>query len=319
MRPGPHLRRPVPILVLALVLPALGGCGLLSGGSEVEESFEYLPADATQVRFAEGGLDEEIDVSELAAYAKILEGAPFDVEDVEWEAAATWGDQGEGGSAAVWKVDDDLDFDALADDLEEKGYAKASVKGRSLFTIDLADSQDGLVGDTYPVPLLLNVLLDEDEQVVAGGSDPGDLEEIAAVIADDEDSLADDAGFEDLLDAAEDEPDVAWLARDGDALCEGMVARGLFLLEEKDARLVLQYDDEGAAEDDLDARRELVEEGVDVISGRPFDELGEFDLERDGDRVVVEEDWDGGPQQAFRAEQQRGGPGACTSAPVVEE
>lgn len=300
---------------VALVLPALAGCGLLSGGSEVEESFEYLPADAAQVRFAVSGLDEDVDQSELSSYTETLEDAPFNADAVEWEAAATWDD----GAATVWKVDDDLDFGALADDLEEKGYTKESVKGRSLFTIDLSDSQGGLVGGTYPVPLLLTVLLDEDEQVVAGGSEPGDLEEIAAVIADDEDSLADDGGFEDLLDAAEDDPDIAWLARDGDALCDGMVARGLFLAEEKDVRLVLQYDDEGAADDDLDARTELVEEGVDPITARPFDELGEFDLERDGDRIVVEEDWDGGPRVAFQAEQQRGGPGACTSAPVVEE
>lgn len=302
---------------VALVLPALAGCGLLSGGSEVEESFEYLPADAAQVRFAVSGLDEDVDQSELSSYTETLEDAPFNADAVEWEAAATWDD----GAATVWKVDDDLDFGALADDLEEKGYTTSSAGTMQVYTVDLtAADVDGTVGGTYPVPLMLNVLLAEDEQIVAAtarGKAP--LLDVAAVIADDEDSLADDGGFEDLLDAAEDDPDIAWLARDGDALCDGMVARGLFLAEEKDVRLVLQYDDEGAADDDLDARTELVEEGVDPITARPFDELGEFDLERDGDRIVVEEDWDGGPRVAFQAEQQRGGPGACTSAPVVEE
>ncbi len=69
------------------------------------------------------------------------------------------------------------------------------------------------------MPLLLNVLIDEDEQVVAGASDTGPLEDVAAVIGDDDDSLADDDGFDDLLDAADDDPDIAWLTSDGFAVC----------------------------------------------------------------------------------------------------
>lgn len=307
-----RLRRRASALALALTAAAVTGCGLLDIGSELEDSFEYLPADTFEVRFAVAGLDDDLDPSDLGRYAEAMADGPFTVDDVEWEAAAVWGDPDDRrGSATVWKATDDADLDGLVEDLEEKGYTKRSVDGRPLLSVELSESDGGLVGGTYPLPLMLNVLVDADEEVVAASPEAAALETIAAVISDDDRSVADDSGFEDLVDGADGDAEVAWLFSAGGALCEGMVGRGLFVLPDDVVRLVLQYGDEEEAEADLEARTALVEDGVDPVTQQPFADLGSFDLERDGDRLVVEEDFDAGPVAALRAEQSRGGPGAC--------
>ena len=302
-------------MVATLIAPTLIGCGLLDTGSDVDKAFEYLPADTFQVRFTTGGVADRLDTSEIGRYAKLMDDAPFNADDVDWEAWASWGDPDEpSGTATVWKVDDDTDLTALADDLEEKGYAKADSDGRSLFSIDLSESDDGTVGGTYPVPLLLNVLIDEDEQVVAGANDVGSLEDVAAVVGDDDDSLADADGFEDLLNAADDDPDIAWLTNDGAAVCLGTEARALFVYDDEDVRLALQYDSDDAAKEDLEAREALVEDGVDPVTREPFADLGDFELERDGDLVLIDEDFEGGALAAIEAELNGGGPGMCGPA-----
>ncbi len=326
-----------------LVLPcvalaaALSGCGLFDAGSTIEDAFAYLPADTFQVLFTESGIADDLDTSELGRYAEVMQEAPFNDGDVEWEAWAAWGEPGDAErTAAVWKVDDDADLDALAEDLEENGYDKDTVHGRLLFSIDLSAAEDGMIGGTYPVPLLLNVLIDEDEQVVAGSPDAASLDDVAAVVGDDDDSLADDDdGFDDLLSAAEVDPDIAWLTRDGFALCITAersaptnraddyqdlgrpAARALFISgHDANVRLVLQYDSEDEAADDLEARETLVESGVDPVTREPFDDLGDFELEQDSDLLLIDEDFERGAQAAIQAERRGGGPGACGPAPA---
>jgi hypothetical protein len=333
MRPGRRLALPGCVLAV-LASTTLTGCGLLDTGSDVDEAFEYLPADTFQVLFTEGGVADDLDTSELGRYAQVMEDAPFNDGDIEWEAQAAWGDPGDAErTAAVWKVDDDTDLDALAEDLEAQGYDKDTVDGRSFFSVELSAAEDGAIGGTYPVPLLLNVLIDEDEQVVAGASDTAPLEDVAAVISDDDDSLADDDGFDDLLDAADDDPDIAWLTSDGFAVCVSTdrsltedrrddyedlgrpEARALFVSgDDADVRLALQYDSEDAATDDLEARETLVDDGVDPVTREPFDDLGDFELEQDGDLLLIDEDFDGGARAAIQAERKGGGPGVCGPA-----
>lgn len=305
------------VAVLAvLVAAALSGCGLFDRGSDVDEAFEYLPADTFQVRFTEGGIADQLDTSEIGRYAKLMDDAPFNADDIDWEAWASWGDPEQPkGAAAVWKVDDDTDLAALGDDLEEQGYDKEDIDGRSLFSIDLSASDDGTVGGIYPVPLLLNVLIDEDEQVVAGATDVGSLDDVAAVIADDDDSLADANGFEELLDAADDDPDIAWLTNGGVTVCTGTVARALFVFDDADVRVALRYDSEDEAKDDFEARKTLIEDGVDPVTRKPFDDLGDFKVEQDGELLLIDEDFDGGALAAIEAELNGGGPGGCVSRP----
>ena len=261
--------------------------------------------------FTEGGLSDDLDTSELGRYSELMDDAPFNDRDIEWEARASWGDpEDPDGAATVWKVDDDLDFDALADDLEDKGYTTSSAGTMTVYSVDTSSAgQDGTIGGVYP-PIMLNVLLAEDEQIVAASAaDREALLDVAAVIVDDDDSLADDGGFEDLLDVADDDPDIAWLARGGPAVCTGTVARALFVFEDEDVRLALQYDGDDDAKTDLKAREELVENGVDPVTREPFADLGSFELEQDGDRVVIDEDFEGGARAALRAERKGGGPG----------
>jgi len=366
-----RLGRRVPTAALALALasaPTLAGCGLLDfdGGSTVDDAFEYLPADTFSVELADRGSmaerlgvddidprdvrDSDLDdvlaafkeerettlaTTELTAWLPAMKDAPLNDFDVEWQAFAAWGDADDdiGDLAAtVWKVGDDVDFDALADDLKEKGYDVGSSGDLPTYSIDLSEADTaGLVGGVYPAPLMLNVMLDKDDEIVVVAPTPDPLGDVADVIADDTDSLADDSGgMGDLLDAADGDPELAVLTAGGPGLCDdggGPLpeqlqdeygdlgrpdARALFVAgEDPKALLVLQYGSEDDAKADLDAREALIDEGVDIQTRGSFDDLGHFSLEQDGDLVLIDEDFDGGPVQALRAERARGGPGVC--------
>jgi hypothetical protein len=368
MRLGPPLLRSVLALALA-VSPALAGCGLLDGGSTVEDALEYLPADTFDVFFsdraamaervgiddidprdisdgdvedyaeivADEGTEDALAVTRLDAYYELMRDAPINAFDIEWEARATWGDDRDDpdGSATVWKVGDDLDFDYLADDLEDKGWERSGSDGRVLLSIDVNDpdtvSFDGLVGATYPAPVMANILLDEDEQVVAVAGTADALPDVAEVIADDADSLADDGGMDDLLDATDGDPEIARLVSGGPELCRDPDdrflkqalaeygdlgrpdARAFFVSgdDEPTARVALHFDSAEAAKDDLEVREELVDEGTDLLSRKPFTDLGDFELERDGDLVLIDEDYDGGTARALEAEVSGSSPGIC--------
>ena len=349
-------------MLVLLAGTTLTGCGLFDGGPRVEEALEYLPADSFDLQFSDRaamaerlGLDDldprdlsddDVDdyletlhdeednavaVTRLDKYVQTMRDAALNALDIEWEAHGSWGDpEDPDGTATVWKVADDFDFDELADELDEVGYRESSSGDLSVYSVDESAADEfGLVEGTYPAFVLPHLLLDEDEQVIATAQQADALDEIADVIADDADSLADDGGMDDLLGAAEDDPEYAWLALGATAGCRLDDRRldpetrerydrlgrpdGRALLisgEGAEVLLALQYGSEDEAEDDLEARAELVEEGIDGYTGRPFDDLGDFDLERDGDLVLVEEDFDGGARQAFIAET-AGGPGAC--------
>ena len=126
MRLGPRLRGPALVLA-AVVASTLAGCGLFDRGSDVDEAFEYLPADTFQVQFTEGGLDDDLGTSDLRLYAEVMKDAPFNDGDVEWEAWTSWGDPGDAdGTASRLEGRRQPRLDALADDLEKKGYATSS-------------------------------------------------------------------------------------------------------------------------------------------------------------------------------------------------
>lgn len=368
MVPMPRGRRlSLPLLALvAGAAPTLTACGLFDGGSPLEDAFEYLPADTYQVRFADRlAMAERLEVddldprdvsesdfddyvaalsdedgtaladSELGQYLSLMRSAPLNGLDVEWEAFGSWGDpDGESrGAAYVWKVGDDVDFDALADDLEDKGYEKGGSGDLPMFANDISNADDhATFGGVYP-SFMQNVLLDEDEQVVVAAVSADSLADVADVIADDSDSLADDGGMDKLLDVADGGPELAWLTSGGPDVCAGAdrlppqaskeygdlgrpQARAFFVSgdDEPQALLALRYASEDAAKDDLAARQALVEEGSDAQTAQPFAALGDFDLEQDGRFVLIEEDFDAGPRAALAAEQNGAGPGICIRA-----
>jgi len=343
--------------LVVVAAPTLTGCGLWDRGSTVEEAFEYLPADTFSVRFSDrGAMAERLGVddidprdaseatvddyfeelsgdeagavatSELARWLRLMRDAPLNELDVEWQAVASWDGPDGARGATVWKVGDDVDFEALADDLVAKGYDESGSSDAPIYTA--YESESAPVGGVYP-PWMVAVLLDADEHVVVAAAPIATLRDIAEVIADDADSLADDGGMNDLVRAADDEPETAWLVTGSEACtADGAVlsetarddyddlgrpeGRALFTHgESRSARLALQFDDESEAEDDLEARQRLIDDGVEALTSQPFDELGDFEIEQDGELVVIDEDFDGGLSDALEAERDGGGPGAC--------
>lgn len=341
--------------------PTLTGCGLFDGGSNVEDVFEYVPANTFQVRFSDRGVmaerlgvddvdprdvsDGEIDdylealadegyegegyggddvpATGLTDYVKAMQDAPLNDFDIEWEAYAAWGDDpaDPDGEVHVWKVGDEVDFEDLADDLEDKGYDEERSSGFSVYSADpAAIDRRNTVDGVYPA-VMRSALLDQDDRLVVASYAPEPLAAIAEVIADDRDSLADDGGMDDLLDAAGDDPEVAWLTSAGPSLCSAREpalpdelraeyddlgrpsARAIFVPgDDAPPLLALLFDSEDAAEDDRAARERLV---------RGLTDLGDFEVSRDGALVVIEEDFTDGAEQALEAESLGTGPGFC--------
>jgi hypothetical protein len=366
------LGRRLPLSTLALALavgiaPLLAGCGLLDRGSTLDDAFEYLPAATYSLDFSDRaalaerlGIDDvdprdisdddlddylqafqdhpEVVVAntDLGSHLEVMRDAPFNDLDVEWEAHATWGDpDGDSRTALAWKVGDDLDFDDLADDLTDKGYEKSESGGLAVYSVDpsAADATTNTIGGVYPAPLMLNVMLDEDDHVVVSAVDADALDDISKVIGDDADSLADDGGLDDLTGAAEGDPAIAVISTAGPGLCPSLgaplpegdrgayddlgrpEARALFVSDDEVPKvtLALQYGSDDDAAADLDARRTLVEEGLDQRTRQPFSDLGDFQVEQDGRLLTIDEDYTDGPRVAVQAEYSGGGPGVCAT------
>ncbi|TNM37315.1 hypothetical protein FHP29_15845 [Nocardioides albidus] len=210
-------------LVTVLTGGSLTGCALLDGSSRLEEALEYLPADATTLSFVDraavtervgDGEPETAYGTELARWSAVMDDAAFDDADVEWEAV-TSGD----GLSRVWKMSDDLDFDAVAADLEDAGFERSGSSDRPAFTADLADADEtGLIGGRYPAAPLLTLVLLPDEELIVSGSE---VDALLDVVADDTDSLADAGSFGDLVDEAEDQGALEYAALTLEPSCAG--------------------------------------------------------------------------------------------------
>ncbi len=103
--------------------------------------------------------------TQLTDYLGTMKDAPLNDLDVAWEAVAVWGNpaaDGERSAATVWKVGDDVDFDALAEDLEDKGYDEGGSGNLPVYTADRSDVDidTNAIGGVYP-GFMFNVLLIE--------------------------------------------------------------------------------------------------------------------------------------------------------------
>lgn len=200
-------------LGLALSCSALSGCALLDGSSRLEEALEHLPADATSLVFVDltaGG--------EPGSWPEVAK-VPLELADVEWGVSAT----APSGTVQVWKLSDDVDFDALPDRLPG-GFAVVA-----------------------------------DEQVVVTGADLAGLQRVATDRAD---SLADEGSFAGLLDRAGQQDGLAYAAMDLKACFRTEIEIALFLPVAAPAQIVRLGDQPGWAPaettDRLD-RTELVD------------------------------------------------------------
>ena len=208
-------------LALCLLAPGWSGlaaCGLLDGSSRVEEALEYLPAGATSVTFVDRAALEDRDGEPYAA--------PLTIDArVEWKAFATTGDD----TVRVWKLDDDTDFDALADALKNTPEGDA-------------------------------VRLVPDERLAVAG----DVDTAVAVAGDDEDSLADDGSYADLLDEA---PDQDGLEFAGMTLEAGCGPAALFVVTDDVVRAHSALGPDASTEDTAFADRATAYAGWVARSG----------------------------------------------------
>ena len=319
----------VPVLTLVLVGGSLTGCGLFGGSSSLDDALEVVPGSASRVIFfdraaamerldvddidadaSEEEIDEYIDAvlelpwsTELDRYLiTMLDGAPFTAQDIDWEVTSYDNDSGFG---RVMRMNDDLDLDDVVDDLKELGYEEeGSDDDAHTLRVDLED-----VGEdqSYLTPLLDVTVVPDEHLMITGPL----ADDVADVVADDADSAVDNDAFEDLIDSTDD-VELADLAR-GDQACsmgldrltpEQLEASGIDELghpdevgffvhgDEADARSVLQFDSDEAAEDDAQAREEFLEDGTSPVAGVPYSEFGDWEIEADGDQVRIDIDYD---------------------------
>ena len=317
---GAMRRSRVSLLLLLPVGGSLVGCGLLGGSDGFDDALEVVPASVSEVRFfdreaalerldvddleadpSDEELEEYVEKSrEFPAYTALdqylvpmLESAPFSAQDIVWEVA---GYDADGGFGQVWRMDDDLELDDVVDDLVDAGYEEDGAGDGTTLTVELSDiGEDQQYFAAMPT---LTVL--PDEHLIVTGPLTDDFLE---VISDDADSTVDKDTFDDLVDGTDD-IEFAALARD-DLACRstrmtpeqldglaplgrpeqtGFVVHG----EDGDARSVLLFDDEEAADDDAGAREDYLTEGSNPISAEPFDAYADWEVEADGERVHVD-------------------------------
>lgn len=304
---------------LGLLSTGLAGCGLLDGSSPVDEALEYLPANATTVLFTDrAAMDERLGLDDLATGAsedeladwveaqqdegygtelspwlRPMQEAAFSDLDVEWEASGTSVDD---GRVTVWKLDDDVDFDALADDLVDAGYERGTSGDIETFEASLEDAdENGLYDGRYPATLSSLALVPDEHLVLSGA-----IELAVDVADDDEDSLSDEGSFADLLDRAPDAGDLEHAGLTTEPLC-GAGARitpeqaadvyeglghpdgGIAVFADPDAVTAVRLFGEG---DDAEADAEGLRGYLgDRASATGFDV--ELDVEADGDAVTA--------------------------------
>lgn len=327
---------------LALLATGLTGCGLLDGSSRVEDALEYLPGSATTVLFVDrAAMTERLEVDDLStgasedelaelldaqqeegyvtllnAWVRVMQDAAFSDLDVEWEASGTSTDE---GRVTVWKLDDDVDFDAIADDLADAGYERGESGGIETFEAGLEDAdEDQLFGGRYPSELR-SLALVPDEHLVLHGA----LELAVDVANDDADSLSDEGSFADLLDTAPDAGDLEYAGMTVEPLC-GSGARitpeqaaeaypgighpdgGVALFTDPDAATAVRlFGADSDAEDDAKGLGRYLE-GQGAAAGFDVD----LDVEADGKAVTAGASFDD-RRQMVQAWNRFDGPFAC--------
>jgi hypothetical protein len=324
---------------LLLAASALTGCGLLDGSTHLEEALEYLPSDTTLVTFVDreriserldlgdartGASDDEVGRwlqaiksdygTSLSPFTGVMQQAAFSDFDVEWEALGT----GRSGTAWVWKMSDDLDFDKVAADLEDAGYERSGPSSHPAFHAELADSDEtGLIGGRYP-SRLANLVLVPDEELIVSGQHADDVVKVAT---DDADSLADKGSYDDLLAQADHQGDLEYATLGFPTRSQGLApgpdctpgGLALFVPTDQQVRTVRLFDG-SSAERDAAADADAMKTYLDDWNER-YDLGISFDVAADGPAVRIEAGFDD-RGVLVRAFQRFEGPFGCPPTPA---
>ncbi len=363
------MRRPYRVLAVAatcLLFTVVSACGDdESGGKSGDagsgtaslDGLEVVPAEATNVEItrraevaerlavdAETGASEE----ELQAYTKAMsrtapwggteldlyvramnDEAKFSALDVDWQV--TWSlDQGP--PIHGWKMDDDLDLDAVGDDLAASGYEESESNGLRTFTADLsAADAAGLVGGKYPAVTMREVTLVPGQNLIVAGP----TDEALPVISEDAESLADAGSAAEVTDGLDKAEYVALelgegvRCADARATPEILESAGLDALEHPEAvgfailpgegegegatpRNVFVFTDEDTAKADATARENYLANGASLVTREPLGDLIDAaEITTDGSVETVDYTFADGPGRAVRMAQMHDGVSAC--------
>jgi len=262
------------------------------------------PADAAGVREYRRATDLYLaPPSGLNAYLETMQAVAFSELDVEWAVHAPV--PGGRGPTDIYRVADDVDLDEVVNDLVRAGFDHEEVDGRSqLVSKALQTGADdvGYIGEGYPVDFSYGLLVAPEEHLLITTQE---FDTLTAVLDDEADSLADAGTFDAVVDDVDD-VEYAFLQRDlgcgghskeqlelGVADLGDVTRRGLLASTDDDTVALsarLQFDDDDAAEDDLEARTEYFATGRSTSTGDPVSDLGRAELDRDGDVVRIEFD-----------------------------
>jgi hypothetical protein len=308
------------VLVVLGLLVSLAACSDDDGGgggggpdddSSLAQALTLVPSDARSMTFTDVaatterlGVDDvtaDSSEDEVARYVRTMSdagaGTPLDLylgAMLDGDAAFTaldvqWAVSGEVGD--VYRLDDEVDLDAIGDDLVDAGYEEAS-DDPATYTLELdAVDETGLVGDRYPF-LPGVIVLDPDDHLLVRAPDAGE----ASLVGDGE-SAADAGTFDDLLDGLDDVEVVSAVAPD-DGYCFGALrspatrdevaersgvadlgrpelVAGVVMGDGDEARtsVRLEFDDPDAAEDDAAAREDYLADGTSLQTQQPVSDL----------------------------------------------
>jgi hypothetical protein len=307
------------------------------------DDLEALDSPAAVKEYEGARMSAEWAFSELGGFAEEMstKGA-FSELDVQWEARGALPDEkGRLDGWAVFRLEDELDLDAVADAMVEAGYTERELDGRRHLTAPAPDKA-GMVDGTYPFGLLDRVTVVPDEHLlVTGGAGP-----VLDVLDGTGPSLADDGK---LAEVAQPAPGVehaelrtavatdcsaplagaeevapatlkgAWTALGMDGLRKPEASALYVVTSEEESTppvrgvTLLQFADEATAAADAEARSAWLLEGTDQVTRLSMRQLytpvGEVVV--DGSRVAVE--WTYGRNMAagVRAHQAGAGIASC--------
>lgn len=280
--------------------------------------------------------------SELRGFAEEMstDGA-FSELDVEWEArGALPNEKGRLDGWAIFRLDEELDLDAVADAMVEAGYQETELDGRRHLTAP-PSGRSNMVAGTYPAGLLDRVTVLPDEHLmITGGAQP-----VLDVLDDQSESLAEDGKLAEVVQPAEgveyaelrtavtidcaaplaggkDVPEAtlrgAWEALGMAGLRKPESTALYVVASDEEGKppvrgvTLMQFADQETAKSDAEARATWLANGTDQITRLPMVQLySPIGQVVDGSRVAVEWTHDGRLSAGVDAHAQNAGVASC--------
>lgn len=306
---------------------------------------ESLRSPAERTGYEEALADAEWAFTELGGFAREMStrGA-FSELDVVWEArGALPNEEGRLDGWAVFRMEDGLDLDEVADAMVGSGWTEREVAGERQLVAPAPDRRTGLVDGTYPYGLLHEVtFLPEHHLLVTGDAGP-----VVEVVERGAVSLLDDGKMDGVVEPAQgveyvelrtaaaidcagalagarEVPEAtlrgAWAQLGMEGLRKPevsalyVVAAGAGEQGKPPVRGVtmLEFADEATARADAEVRAAWLETGTDQVTRLPmaqlYDTLGQV---VDGERVTVEWTYGSNLAAGVRAHQTGAGVASC--------